>query len=162
MTNDIAQLTDNELAHFLVEAKRSTYATHGDKASVAAVLAGSKQLEHCVGELTYRDIYFGMFRFAGQEVVSRNELPIWTMVYAGGSTDAISDQEAITVFEFLRQALRLVSPDRPFRGPSTFKSGELHYFDESEGNVTAFHGTERITRSGTLVYRLDYAGGLIR
>ena len=50
-----------DLAAFLVEAKRRTYAGLDDDATVAApLLAGSKQLEHRAPPFAYRDIYFGM------------------------------------------------------------------------------------------------------
>jgi hypothetical protein len=38
----------------------------------------------------------------------------------------------------------------------------LRYLDDSEGDLASFRGIERIMRDGTLVYRLDYCGGLIR
>jgi hypothetical protein len=151
-----------DLAKFLVEAKISTYAALGDEASVPPELSGSKQLEYIKGAYYYRDVYFGMFRFMGQETVYRDEQPIWSMVYAGGAVGKVSDEESLRVFEFLRRAMRLVEVDRPFRGPSTYDNGELSYFDESQGDVRNFHGIETIQRGGIEVYRLDYAGGLIR
>jgi hypothetical protein len=55
----------------LVEAKRRTYAGLDDDATVSTpIIAGSKQLEYSAGELSYRDIYFGMAFFVGQEVVT--------------------------------------------------------------------------------------------
>lgn len=45
--------------NFLVQAKKSTYASQGDDASVQPLLNGSKQLEYCSGNYFYRVIYFG-------------------------------------------------------------------------------------------------------
>ena len=56
------------LAKFLVDAKRRTYAGLDDDATIATpLLPGSKQLEYRDGDLSYRDIYFGMRFFVGQE-----------------------------------------------------------------------------------------------
>ncbi|WP_247400274.1 hypothetical protein [Bradyrhizobium sp. 76] len=57
----------HELAAFLVEAKRRTYAGLDDDATVAAPpLRGSKQLEHRAAPYAYRDIYFGIGFFVGR------------------------------------------------------------------------------------------------
>src|SRR3954470_13927430 len=75
----------HELAAFLVEAKRRTYAGMDDDATVAApLLRGSKQLEHRAAPYAYRDIYFGMGFFVGKETVSRDDRVIWSMSYSGG------------------------------------------------------------------------------
>src|SRR3954462_8568508 len=75
----------HDLAAFLVEAKRRTYAGLDDDATVAApLLRGSKQLEHRAPPYAYRDIYFGMGFFVGQETVSRDDRVIWSMSYSGG------------------------------------------------------------------------------
>ena len=61
---------------FLRHAKLATYAAQGDDASVAPLLGGSKQLEYRDGDWLYRDIYFGMLRFVGQEVVCEADRPV--------------------------------------------------------------------------------------
>src|SRR5262249_15603023 len=134
----VSHSLDLELAEFLVEAKSNTYAALGDEASVAAALDGSKQLEYRRGAYFSRDVYFGMFRFAGQETVYRNTQPIWTMVYSGGAVGEVGDEEAKESFDFLREALRLVGKDRPFRGPSVYQKGRFSYFDESEETIRIF------------------------
>jgi hypothetical protein len=152
-----------ELSDFLVEAKRRTYAAQGDDATVAPSLPGSKQLEYRSTAFSYRDIYFGMSRFVGQEVVSREGAPLWSMAYAGGLILAAAQPaEARPIFGFLRKALLLVEPQRPFRGPAAFASDGFDYVNESDGDVVAFRGTEWISRDGVALYRLDYAGGLLQ
>lgn len=69
--------------HFLLKAKRYTYASQGDEATMASLLPGSRQLEYRDGAFSYRDIYVGMAHFAGQEIVSYLEQPVWSMSYAG-------------------------------------------------------------------------------
>jgi len=113
----------HELAAFLVEAKRRTYAGLDDDATVATpLLAGSKQLEHRAPPYAYRDIYFGMEFFAGQETVSRNDRVIWSMSYSGGARPEIADRYTIlAIYKFLRRALLGVSVEEPLRGPRLFE-----------------------------------------
>ena len=154
---------NTDLPEFLIAAKRATYAALGDAASVAPALAGSKQLEYRAGRFDYRDVYFGMAYFAGQETVALDGTVVWTMVYAGGIVPEVADGgDVAAIYGFLRQALRLVDARRPFRGPSTFASGDFHYTDESDGDINDFHGREIIRRGAAPIYHLHYGGGVIR
>jgi hypothetical protein len=153
----------SELPAFLAAAKRNTHAAQGDSAALRPALAASRQLEYRSGRFAYRDIRFGMARFAGQETVALDDRVIWSMAYCGGIAPEVADEAAIAVvYDFLRQALYIVEPGRPFRGPRAFGSGALRYADDSEGDLASFRGIERITRAGAPVYRLDYCGGLVR
>jgi hypothetical protein len=156
-------LSNDELIAFLITAKLNTYASQGGAASVPPVLPGAHQLEFRQGEWFYRDIYYGMAFFIGQEMVYRAEQPFWSMVYAGGVLSAQPGaQEMAEVYGFLQAAMRLVEPERPFRGPQRFRREDYEYRDESQGDVSSFWGVERITRQGMLVYELRYNGGLVR
>lgn len=155
----------HDLAAFLVEAKRRTYAGLDDDATVATpLLAGSKQLEHRAAPYAYRDIYFGMGFFVGQETVSRDERVIWSMSYSGGVRAEITDRETfLSVYQFLRQALLAVSVAEPCRGPRRFEQADMVYRNEVEGALDCFHGVETIARrDGTALYELRYSGGLLR
>ncbi|SFJ87266.1 DUF5680 domain-containing protein [Bradyrhizobium sp. cf659] len=154
-----------DLATFLVEAKRRTYAGLDDDATVAApLLAGSKQLEHRAPPYAYRDIYFGMGFFVGQETVSRDERVIWSMSYSGGVRAEIGDRDSfLAIYKFLRQALLAVSVEQPYRGPRLFEQAGMVYRNEAEGALDCFHGVEMIARhDGTPLYELRYSGGLLR
>jgi uncharacterized protein DUF5680 len=151
------------LADFLVAAKRDTHAADGNGAASASALSGAKQRDYRAGRFAFRDIHFGMARFTGQETVALDDRVIWSMVYCGGVAPAVTDEAAIAlIHSCLRQALYIVEPGRPFRGPRAFGRGDLRYLDDSEGDLATFRGTERIMRDGTLVYRLKYCGGLVR
>ena len=155
----------HDLAAFLVEAKRRTYAGLDDDATVVTpVLAGSKQLEHRAAPYAYRDIYFGMGFFVGQETVSRADRVIWSMSYSGGACADITDRDTfLAIYKFLRQALLGVSTGEPYRGPRLFEQAGLIYRNEVEGSLDRFHGIERIERrDGALLYELQYSGGLLR
>lgn len=148
-----------ELAAFLLAAKAATYAAQGDGASVTPLLSGSKQLEYRAGALLYRDIYFGMNRFVGQELVYRDGNPLWSMGYAGGLVADADSALAAPVYAHLRKALLGASPALPLRGPAVLDDGHLRYTCQSEGALDAFHGVERITLDGRLVYTLHFCGG---
>lgn len=155
----------DDLAAFLVEAKRRTYAGLDDDATIAVpLLAGSKQLEHRAPPYAYRDIYFGMAFFVGQETVSRDERVIWSMSYSGGVRAGIRDRDTfLAIYKFLRQALLGVGVEEPFRGPRRFEHDGMVYANEVEGALDRFHGRETITRSdGEQLYELRYSGGLLR
>ncbi|MBR0858862.1 DUF5680 domain-containing protein [Bradyrhizobium liaoningense] len=154
----------HDLAAFLVEAKRRTYAGLDDEATVAPLLAGSKQLEHRAPPYAYRDIYFGMGFFAGQETVSRDDRIIWSMSYSGGAHAEITDRDTLlAIYKFLRQALLGVCVEAPYRGPRLFEQAGMVYRNEVEGTLDCFHGGETIMRhDGAPLYELHYSGGLLR
>lgn len=157
-------ISSGRLSAFLVEAKRQTYAGLDDEATVSTpAFPGSKQLEYREHELSYRDIYFGMTYFVGQEVVCSDERAIWSMSYAGGLAPGITDRAAVVaVYAFLRKALLRIEADIPFRGPVLFKEGEFRYVNTPQGDVTEFSGVEQVLRSGAKLYALRYSGGIIR
>ena len=148
---------------FLVNAKRQTYAAQGDDATVPPLVPGSRQLEYREGVLCYRDIYFGGAYFVGQETVYEGPTPVWAMGYAGGvmpSSGAL--REMGQVYGFLRAALRHVTSERPYRGPSQWREGAYVYSDEGQGDLECFWGVETITYEDHVVYQLRYSGGLLR
>lgn len=154
--------THDELIHFLLHAKRRTYADQGDEASVAPLLPGSKQLEYREAPFFYRDIYFGIAFFVGQETVYFRDRPVWAMSYTGGIISEITDPGEIRrIYVFLRQALQLVAYERPFRGPQTHRAGPYRYLDATQGDITRFRGEEMILSGDKRVYELRYSGGIL-
>jgi len=152
------------LAAFLIEAKRRTYAGLDDDATIAApLLTGSKQLEHRAGPYAYRDIYFGMGFFVGQETVSKDDRVIWSMCYSGGARPQVGDRDALlALYKFLRQALLACDVSVPYRGPATFARDGMTYRNDVDGTIASFHGVEQILRDGAVLYELRYSGGLVR
>lgn len=67
---------------WVADAKRNTYASEGDEASVTPSLNGAKQLEYRDGDDFCRDLSFGFARFAGKEIVEFRGRPVWSMVYS--------------------------------------------------------------------------------
>jgi Domain of unknown function (DUF5680) len=130
---------------------------------VAPLLPGSKQLEYRAGDYVYRDVYFGMAYFVGQEVVADRERVFWSMSYAGGViASAREPSDAREIYAFLRRALRHGSAHEPYRGPVGFTEDPFDYSSATHGELDSFWGLERITRDGEAVYELRYAGGFLR
>lgn len=154
----------HELAAFLIEAKRRTYAALDDDATMTdPLLRGSKQLEHRADPYSYRDIYFGMAFFVGQETVSKVGKVVWSMCYSGGTRPNITDRaELLSIYAFLRKALLAAEIEMPYRGPRSFAMGELMYLNSPEGALDRFHGTEQISQRGLTLFELRYSGGLLR
>jgi len=144
------------LITFLVKAKINTYASNNKKRTLKD---GSKELIYKNINLIYRDKYFGFNPFIGEEVVWRNGKVVWGMNYYGKIiSDKVDDEQ---LYEFLRKAMRLVKPERPFRGPAYLREGEWVYKDKSYGKVDNFKGVEIIFLKKKKVYELKYHGGNI-
>jgi len=145
-----------ELARFIVSAKKNTYAGKGEGRRGTD---NSKNLQYEDGDYVYGDRYFGSARFGGEEVVWLKGEPVWLMNYYGGVENKAADSEK--VFVFLRKALLQVSPEKPFRGPPFFRDGDFEYTNSSIGDVARFKGTERVTLRGEIIHTLEYTGGIL-
>lgn len=153
-------MTDQQLAQFLVAAKRATYAAQGDEASVTPLLPGGRQLEYRLGAILYRDIYFGFIYFVGQETVYENDTPVWAMGYAGGMT--ASQHDASATYRFLQMALRQVETASPYRGPGLIRDDNFQYTSQTNGTLENFSGIERVSSARNVLYELRYYGGRIK
>ncbi len=146
---------------FLCDAKRATYASGSPEGEVKAALPGSTQLEFRQGGLWYRDVFFGGNYFAGLETVYYLRRPLWAMSYAGGVVQGEIPLNTGELFSFLQNALKMVPPEAPFRGPHSFEQGDLAYTNRILGDFQRFSGSEAISIQGTQVYQLNYSGGLL-
>ena len=147
-----------ELAAFLVEAKRGTYAAGGEAGSVPSPFAGARQFEYRRGGWLYRDLYYGSARFAGQEVVYLAGTPVWSMVYAGGLPAAV-DVSPDEVYGFLRLTLQRVTPERPFRGPEQWEWQGWRYASSISGDPGAVRWARKHRPRGSRGVRADLCRG---
>lgn len=139
-----------ELAGFLVRAKKVTY-------------AGGGPLKYTEGDWEYEDEYDGFYFAPGREVVKFKGERVWFMAYSGGMKPEYHDDEAFAkqTFAFLKKALMLIEESKPYRGPERLEEGEWEYINQlEEGNITDFLGTERILYQGKEVFRQHYMGGV--
>ena len=121
-----------ELSEFLVKAKIRTYASEGESGE-RILPDGCKELTYAEDDFRYRDRYFGGNSFVGEEVVWRGEQAVWGMNYYGVVFDAVHAPGEI--YHFLKDALKQVTVERPFRGPRSFQEHGLAYVDESSGTL---------------------------
>ena len=161
MTSSIIPFNLEDLTTLLVNAKIHTYAGEGKE--VTPERPGFKELEFSEEDWNYRDSYAGFYLAPGQEIVRFKGTPVWAMAYSGGMVDFYyGDLDfAQQTFRFLKQALRRVERQRPFRGPSLFREGDYVYTDQSEGGLPRFRGREKIFHLEQHVFQQDYIGGLI-
>jgi Domain of unknown function (DUF5680) len=145
------------LAQFLVEAKRSTYASQ--QGQIVPSRKGSKDLAYRKGEYYYVDSYVGEKDFSGQEIVYLRDEPIWSMNYYGWM---LRDDVPAGFIETLRGALLRVETNRPFRGCPMYSQGKYIYRCDTQGAAVHFVGREWIEYDGAEVYSLYFHGGQIR
>ena len=147
-----------ELCRFLVNAKINTYASGREG---AILKNGSKELVFSEGKFLYRDRYFGFNPFIGEEVVFCEGKCLWGMNYYGYTipSEGVSSKE---IYTFLRDALKRIEEEKPFRGPEKYEENSFKYLKNVEGDVGSFSGIEKILYKGKEVYRLLYHGGFAR
>lgn len=163
----------NELANFLVKAKKGGYAGSEEKRREAD---GSKTFTFQEGNFHYTDNYAGSLQAPGNEIVRWQRADgqrIWHMAYSGGMLKWFYDKEELTqeTFKFLKEALMNVTPDLPFRGPERYvtKGGNqkrnFTYNMSVRGNLERFSGNENIVEfqgsSGRFLFTQDFIGGLV-
>ena len=139
---------------FLVEAKKETYAAGKITKTQPSRLA-SIDFAYEKGAYKYLDTYVGGPHFCGEEVVWRNEKPIWAMNYAGRVLDD-------KLGKFLKEALAQVPPSAPYRGPEFYRNGKLTYINTVEGSFEWFQGNEKIYHEDDLIHELYYHGGIVK
>ncbi|MBI5602253.1 MAG: hypothetical protein HY879_02775 [Deltaproteobacteria bacterium] len=104
------------LLNFILQGKASGYASGGE-GQERIFEDGSRGFEFVGEHYRYLDRYFGFNPFAGTEhIYAANGPLLWVMNYYGQVLPTCSDP--MKVYTFLKEAMRLVSPAYPFRGPS--------------------------------------------
>ncbi len=152
-----------ELNMFLGKATLNTYASGGPE--VDPEEPGFKELEFKDGGWFYKDSYTGFFQSWGREVVWHEQKPIWTQIYGGGMMSKFRNDVkfAHETFNFLKKALSAGEKQGEFqpRGPKNFSEWDWEYFCEWNGDITKFHGGEKILFKKEVVFTHDFLGGLI-
>lgn len=151
-----------ELTGFLGRASKATYAGGGGEAQ--SWRRGFKELEYRENDLYYRDSYTGFLRSWGQEVVWREDKPLWTCLYGGGMTENYLDSDfADKTFTFLKQVLSAGDKEATFqpRGPKELSGGGWKYQCTFEGDISKFSGNESISYDNEVVFTHEFFGGLV-
>lgn len=144
----------DKIVEFLCRAKKATYAAAG--AEVAPSRPASHDLAYVEEPLRYIDTYLGGEKFAGEEAVWQDNVPVWAMNYVGRVVaEGFSG-------DFLKEALLLVPKEMPFRGPAEYCNGQYKYQCAVTGDFEWFSGEEEIYFNGIKVYECMFHGGLIQ
>lgn len=143
-----------KIINFLIKAKKATYAGKGPE--IPSSRPQSHDLEYIEDDLRYLDTYLGGEKFAGEEALWQNNLPIWAMNYCGRVIAPGFNGD------FLKEALFNVTPDLPYRGPSVYRRGDFTYKCDVNGDFQWFSGSEQIYLNGVKVYECLFHGGIIK
>lgn len=148
------------LEQFIVEAKAACY-VGGKAAEPQASRPAAHDIAYRRGPFRYLDSYFGGTDFIGQEVVWKDEEPVWALNYYGRILDP-ERFDGKRAGEVIQKALIALYNEGRFLGGFTYQHQFGEYIDESVGDAASFQGVERIYVEGRLAYRLDYHGGLVK
>ena len=145
---------NEDIIDFLCKAKKSTYAGKGQESTPSR--PNSHDLEYIEGDLKYIDTYLGGEKFAGEEAVWKDGIPIWSMNYIGRVLDERFSGS------FLKEVLSLVPKENPYRGPAIYQNGQHKYHCIINGNFEWYQGHEEIYVEDIKVYECFFHGGSIK
>ena len=145
----------NKIIQFLLVAKKNTYASGDNKADSCRVNSRDFCYEDNNG-YTYLDTYLGGECFAGEEAVWLHNNPVWSMNYVGRVLGENFNGD------FLKEVLRAVPEELPFRGPEIYTKGDYHYHCKVDGEFIWFQGYEEIFYMDEKIYECFFHGGAVR
>jgi len=146
---------ETRVAEFICKAKKMTYAAHAEEEIVPS-RPKSHDIKYEEKDFLYLDSFLGGNEFAGEEAVWYQGAPVWSMNYMGRVlTEPFSG-------DFLKEALMLVSIERPYRGPMVYSSGDYHYHCTVNGNINWSQGYEEIFYEDKKVFECHFHGGRIK
>ncbi len=146
-----------QLKQFLLEANLSGYA-QGEEKAWEKEKDSSTTIKFKKGFFKSHDNFFGGEPYGGRQVVFYQEKPCWIMVYYGLVKKGIDVNK---VYQVLRQALKNMPSQYPFRGPKILKKNNFTYKNVWQGDVKQFSGEEKIFADKKLIFKTNYLGGLV-
>ena len=147
----------SKLKEFLYDLNRAGYASGVEKKWI-------KEKNHSTtipfkkGKFRSHDNFFGGEPYGGRIVVFYEEKPVWIMVYYGSIK---SKDDPNKVYVVLREALKKMPKEHPYRGPRKLTVNDCHYLNTWHGNIGEYSGEEKIIKKGKTVYSASYTGGFI-
>lgn len=144
----------NEIAAFLVLAKKNTYAAKKNQVKSSRMNSHDFKYENDSGYVYY-DTYLGGEQFVGEEAVWFHQSPVWSMNYAGR---IIGDHFS---GDFLKEALMAVPEELPYRGPEIYTKGDYFYHCKVDGELVWFQGYEEIFYLDTKIYECHFHGSIL-
>src|SRR5256885_7645731 len=109
------------IRRFLIDANHAGYASSDTRVSDEA--DGSHTIAYESGGWRFEDNFFGGEPYGGREVISCDGRVEWMMLYYGWIGPNHPSNNA--VYKLLRHALKQGPEDRPYRGPDSYRQGDL-------------------------------------
>ena len=81
------------------------------------------------------DNFYGGEPYGGRALVSCRGKPVWLMVYYGW---VFPETDAAVAYGFLREALKAMPEEHPFRGPAVYEANDFRYANVG-GGADAIH-----------------------
>ncbi len=150
-------MTLSSLTQFLVDSNSAGYAGGNEKQWIKES-DGSTTIPFQKGDFRIHDNFFGGEPYGGREVVFYKEKPVWMMVYYGWVAGGVDNNP---VYGILRNALKAMPADHPYRGPNEYIENEFKYTNTWQGEIDRFSGEEKIFQKDKLIYKANYIGGLV-
>ena len=150
-------MNTQNLTQFLLASNQAGYAT-GEERQWTKEDDGSTTITFVQGQFRSHDNFFGGEPYGGRLVVFHNTKAVWMMVYYGWVESGANTDE---VYKILREALKRMPEDAPFRGPKELTIDEYKYENNWQGNVERYEGQEKIMHAGKIIYQAWYKGGLV-
>ncbi len=151
----VSSIDIKKVVNFLLVAKKNTYAGKDNITTSSRTNSHDYSYKDDNG-YAYYDTYLGGECFAGEEAVWLHNNPVWSMNYVGR---VIGENFS---GDFLKEALRAVPEELPFRGPEIFTKGDYHYHCKVDGEFPWFQGYEEIFYMDEKIYECYFHGGSIR
>lgn len=145
------------LKQFLYELNLSGYAS-GEERQWIKQKDDSTTIPFAKGKFRSDDNFFGGEPYGGRIIVFYEEKPVWIMVYYGA---IVKGEVSDIIYKFLRESLKLMPKNAPYRGPKEYKIGNLKYLNSWNGDIKSYNGCEKIYRGDKQVYSAKYIGGLV-
>lgn len=146
----------SKFTNFLVKAKQNTCCSEGKKEESSR--PNSKDHAFKMYDYYYIDSHFGNKNFIGEEVIWKNEKVFWGMNYNG---KLLVEDSPNGFSKFLKESLKNVSVDSPFRGPKQFEKDNFTYECDWTGDIKSFNGTEVIKHNDQEIFKLNFHGGFL-
>ncbi|NTU73688.1 hypothetical protein HGB07_06010 [Candidatus Roizmanbacteria bacterium] len=145
------------LKKFLLNSNGAGYAGGEEKKWIKEP-DGSTTIPYESGEWKSHDNFFGGEPYGGRMVVFFQNKPVWMMVYYGWVEEGV---EADAVYRILREALKRMPAEAPYRGPARYEADGYIYLNTWEGDLTRYSGEEQIFEGEKLIYKAYYRGGIV-
>ena len=145
------------LKQFLIESNKAGYVT-GDEKRWIKEPDSSTTIPYSSKDWKAHDNFFGGEPYGGRIIVFYKNKPHWIMVYYGWVKEGIDPNP---VYSILRNELKNMPEDAPFRGPKEYKENNFIYTNSWSGNIEKYRGEEKIIQNNTLFYKAHYMGGLV-